>query len=57
MSGYRERLDEIRIRIDAMAHQCDLAAIEARRQIERADDLLDRIEAARLAQKRKAQAA
>jgi hypothetical protein len=49
MDGYRERLDEIRNRIDAASHGYDLAIIEARRQIERVDDLLNRPEAVRLA--------
>ena len=54
MSGYRERLDEIQDRISAASHGLDLALIEARYQIERVDDLLDRIEAARLAKRREA---
>jgi hypothetical protein len=52
MSSYRERLDEIRRRIDQASYRCDLAIIEARRQIERADDLLGRRAAARLAEGR-----
>jgi hypothetical protein len=52
MGSYRERLADIRRRIDEASHKYDLAIIEANRQIDRVDDLLNRLELARRAKRR-----
>jgi len=53
-SGYHDRLVAINRRIDETSRRYDLAIMEARQQIDRVEELLDRVEAASLAKRWKA---
>jgi hypothetical protein len=54
MEGHRKRLRAVQDWLNDVEYRIDVAIIEARRQIGRAEDLLDRIDAARTARQRTA---